>query len=379
MAKISVGIIGGGIGGISAAVALRHCGIKAVVYERAGKLREFGAGMMLWANASRVLNELGLLNKVIAVSGQTNNFYVRKSSGEILLKIATGDFDVPSVCVPRADLLSILVSVIPPEQIKTGHEFNHLTQTADKVRVEFTNGAAAEHDILIGADGVYSRIRKEIFGFRQPIYRGYMVWRGIGYYAGSEMPPDSSSETWGKGRRFGILNTGNKSLTWYATANIPADHRDSGSGRKAELLEMFAGWHLPINELINSTPDEIIMKNGALDHTSTRNWVVGRIALLGDAAHACTPNLGQGGGMAIEDALVLAKCLQTETSVGTALHLYEKRRISRTRHIQQRARMIGKIGQWENSVFVAGREIAANLLPAKIFEFNLRRTYSYLT
>ena len=379
MVKPSVGIIGGGIGGVTAAAALRHFGIEAVVYERAGEMREFGAGMMLWANASRVLNELGLLNKIIAVSGRTDNFYVRKSGGEILLKIATGNFEVPSVCVPRSDLLSILVDALPSEQIKTGHEFERLEQSRNKVRVYFSNGAMAEHDVLIGADGVRSRIRQEIFGQREPIYRGYMVWRGIGRYEGGELPPHSSSETWGKGRRFGILNTDDNRFTWYATTNIAANHQDSLKGRRAELLEMFDGWHSPIEELINSTPEEMIMKNGARDHAAMRNWVKGRVALLGDSAHACTPNLGQGGGMAIEDALVLAKSLDSESSITAALALYEQRRIARTRHIQQRARMMGTIGQFENSIFVAGREIVASLLPAKLFEFNLQRTYAYLT
>ncbi len=379
MTRLSVGIIGGGIGGVTAAVALRHFGIDAVVYERAEILRELGAGMMLWANASRVLNELGLLEKVIAVSGQTDNFLVRKSGGETLMKIATGDFEVPSVCIPRADLLSILVNSLPAENIKLGCEFERLEQSTNKVRVHFANDTIAEHDILVGADGLRSRVRGEVFGRIEPIYRGYLVWRGIGYYEGGDLTANSSSETWGKGRRFGILNTGNKKFTWYAAANIAASHQDLEKGRRAELLQMFGDWHSPIAELIDSTPENLIMKNAACDHHSLKKWVKGRVVLLGDSAHACTPNLGQGGGMAIEDALVLAKSLNTESSIEAALALYEKRRTTRTKHIQQRSRRMGQIAQWENPFIVAGREIITNLLPAKIFEFNLRRTYSYKT
>ena len=379
MTKLSVGIIGGGIGGITAAVALRHYGIDAIVYERAEILRELGAGMMLWANASRVLNELGLLKKIIAVSGRTDNFLVRKSSGEILMKIATGDFEVPSVCIPRAELLSILVNSLSSGRIKLGCEFESLEQSGNRVRVHFANNQIAEHDILIGADGLRSKVRDKVFGVREPIYQGYMVWRGIGYYEGGDLPVNSSSETWGKGRRFGILNTGNQSFTWYAAANVTANHQDFGKGRKAELLQLFADWHSPIAELISSTPENLIMKNAANDHNSLKKWVKNRVVLLGDSAHACTPNLGQGGGMAIEDALVLAKSLHTESSIETALALYEKRRTTRTKHIQQRSRRMGQIAQWENPLIVAGREIVTNLLPAKIFEFNLRRTYSYRT
>ncbi len=379
MAKLSVGIIGGGIGGLTAAVALRHFGIDATVYEKAENLRELGAGMMLWANASRVLDELGLLEKVIAVSGATDYFLVRKSNGDCLMTIETGDFEVPSVCVPRADLLAILIAALPSAQIKLGHEFARLEQTAKKTRVYFTDGSSAQHDILIGADGLRSRVRDEIFGLREPVYRGYTVWRGIGRYDGDKMPPATSSETWGRGKRFGILNTGGDRFTWYAAVNVPTNHKDARYGRKAELLEMFAGWHSPVGDLISSTPDDLIMKNGACDHPSMRKWVKGRVALLGDSAHACTPNLGQGGGMAIEDALVLAKSLNSENSIEAALRLYEKRRTVRTRHIQHRSRLMGQIAQWENSLIVAGREIVTNILPAKIFEFNLRRTYSYRT
>lgn len=379
MAKLSVGIIGGGIGGFAAAAALYYFGIEAIVYERAEDLRELGAGMMLWANATRVLYELGLLEKVLAVSGATDSFLVRNSRGDCLMNIATGDFEVPSVCIPRAELLSILISGVPSGQIKLGHEFVRLEQLRNKVRVYFADGPIAEHDILIGADGLRSRVRTEIFGLREPVYRGYMVWRGIGRYEGAEMPPATSSETWGKGKRFGILNTGNGKYTWYAAVNVPQNHRDASGGRKAELLEMFDGWHCPIGELISSTPDVLIMKNGASDHNPMRKWVKQRVALLGDSAHACTPNLGQGGGMAIEDALVLAKSLNSEDSIEAALRLYEKRRTGRTRHIQQRSRRMGQIAQWENSLIVKGREIVTNILPAKIFEFNLRRTYSYRT
>jgi 2-polyprenyl-6-methoxyphenol hydroxylase-like FAD-dependent oxidoreductase len=377
MSKISVGIIGGGIGGFTTAVALRHFGIEATVYERSSELRELGAGMMLWANSARVMNELGLIEKIVPFGGLTDNFLLRKRDGEVLMEIETGDFEVPSVCLPRANLLSILVSAFPVENIKLSHEFQSLNQSENSVIVNFTNGETAKHDLIIGADGLRSRVRRQVFGESEPIYRGYLIWRGIGEASG--MPENTSSETWGCGKRFGILNTADKRFTWYAAVNFPKNHVDSPLGRKAELLDLFSDWHSPIGELIASTPEELIMKNGAFDQVLLRKWTKGRVALLGDSAHACTPNLGQGGGMAIEDALVLAKCLNSQSSIDTALRLYEKRRTSRTKHIQQRSRLMGQIAQWENSAIVSAREKVTKILPAAIFEFNLRRTYSYRT
>jgi 2-polyprenyl-6-methoxyphenol hydroxylase-like FAD-dependent oxidoreductase len=121
------------------------------------------------------------------------------------------------------------------------------------------------------------------------------------------------------------------------------------------------------------------MKNGANDQVLLKSWSKNRVVLLGDSAHACTPNLGQGGGMAIEDAMVLAKSLHKHNEIKSALQTYEKLRISRTKHIQQRSRLMGKIAQWENSFIVSAREKVTKILPAAIFEFNLRRTYSYKT
>jgi 2-polyprenyl-6-methoxyphenol hydroxylase-like FAD-dependent oxidoreductase len=377
MSKLSVGIIGGGIGGFTTAVALHHFGIDVTIYERAEKIREHGAGMMLWANSARVINELSLLDEVLKYSGSTDNFFVRNKDGEILMDIATGDFDVPSICLPRANLLSTLVSAFPSEKVKTSHDFQSLEQTEKEVLVKFSNGEVAKHDLIIGADGLRSRVREKVFGKDEPIYRGYQIWRGIGEAEG--MPENTSSETWGNGKRFGILNCGNKRFTWYAAVNFPKDHTDLPTGRKAELLEIFSGWHSPICELISSTPEDLIMKNGANDQVLLKSWTKNRVVLLGDSAHACTPNLGQGGGMAIEDAMVLAKSLYKEKDFKSALNLYEKLRKSRTKHIQQRSRLMGTIAQWENSFIVSAREKVTKILPVAIFEFNLRRTYSYKT
>jgi 2-polyprenyl-6-methoxyphenol hydroxylase-like FAD-dependent oxidoreductase len=249
----NIGIVGGGIGGIATAVALHQAGFNAVVYEKAERLREVGAGMMLWPNATRVLRELGLLEKVVACSGPNTHFLVRSSSGKVLMNIALGQFDVPAVCARRADLLSVLLTALPREQICLGHDLQGLTQSRDKVRLHFSGGLVKEHDAVVGADGIRSRVRSELFGTAEPIYRGYTVWRGVARYDGDAQPPNSNSETWGVGKRFGILNTGHKRFTWYATSNVPSNHQDAPDGRKRELQDMFAGWHEPVADLIDAS------------------------------------------------------------------------------------------------------------------------------
>ncbi len=379
MGAKSIGIVGGGIGGIAAAVALHQIGADVSVYERATELREVGAGMMLWPNATRVLRELGLLEQVVARSGRSTHFLVRKSTGKVLMSIALGHFEVPAVCMRRADLLSILLNALPAECLQLGREFDRLKQANGKVRLRFKDGHEVEHDAVIGADGIRSRIRTQLFGVSDPIYRGYTVWRGLAGYDGDAITPEFNSESWGKGMRFGILNTGHRRFTWYATANVPPHHLDSTSGRKRELQQLFAGWHEPVTDFLKATPEDEILKNGARDCAPLKQWGKGLVTLLGDAAHPCTPNLGQGGCMALEDALVLAKSVKSELSLSAALRRYESRRINRTRHIQRRSLLMGHIGQWQNPIFVMSRHIVTRMLPSKVFEHNLRRVYAYQT
>ncbi len=177
--RLNIGIIGGGIGGVAAAVALHRAGIDATVYERAPELREVGAGMMLWPNATRVLKELGLLDRVAAWSGPNRHFLVRSSAGTILMDIGLGHFEVPALCTRRSDLLDALLSALPLERVRLGHDFEYFEQQKYRVGVHFAGGVSAEHDFVIGADGIRSRVRSQLLGVHEPIYRGYTVWRGL--------------------------------------------------------------------------------------------------------------------------------------------------------------------------------------------------------
>src|SRR5664279_3502833 len=172
--KINIGIIGGGIGGVATAVALHRAGIQATVYERATEFREVGAGMMLWPNATRVLKEFGLLERVAASSGTSQHFLVRSSAGSTLMDIALGRFEVPALCIRRSDMLDALLSALPPERIRLGHDFESFEQRKGGVRVNFSRsisreGVSAEHDFLIGADGIRSRVRSQLLGVHEPI------------------------------------------------------------------------------------------------------------------------------------------------------------------------------------------------------------------
>jgi 2-polyprenyl-6-methoxyphenol hydroxylase-like FAD-dependent oxidoreductase len=292
------------------------------------------------------------------------------------MDIGLGHFDVPALCTRRSDLLDVLISALPAQRVRLGYDFEYFEPRESSVGIHFSNGLSTAHDFLIGADGIRSRIRSQLLGVREPIFRGYTIWRGLAHLKGA-VSKGSNSETWGRGKRFGILSTGGDRFTWYATANTDPRHVDSHEGRQHELLEMFGGWHEPVESLIAGTEEGTILKNGAYDLPPLNHWGQGRVMLLGDAAHPCTPNLGLGGCMAIEDALVLAKSFCREATPELALRRYESLRRRRTRHVQQRSLLMGSLGQWENRLFTSGRQLVTSILPARIFERNLRRVYSH--
>ena len=376
---LNFGIVGGGIGGLAAAVALRRIGADVTVYEQATELREAGAGLMLWPNGSRVMRDWGLLAAVAARGGRTSHFVLRRRSGAVLMKLPVDQFETPALCLRRSDLLAVLLSEFPADQIRLGHQLveRDLRARLNSVQLRFENGAVAEHDAVIGADGIHSRVRAALNDRTAPIYHGYIIWRGVATFDGAGLDPEWNSETWGRGQRFGLLNTGQGRYTWYATANLPATHPDTAGGRRAELLRRFAGWHAPIAAVLECTSEAAILKNGAFDLPPLRRWGEHRITLLGDAAHPCTPNLGQGACMALEDAATLARCVAMTVPVEEALRRYEALRLSRTRHIQQRSRLLGWIGQADDDFLASGRQTLAGWLPSAWLGPGLRRIYGF--
>jgi 2-polyprenyl-6-methoxyphenol hydroxylase-like FAD-dependent oxidoreductase len=356
-------IIGGGIGGLSAAIALQQAGIKAEVYECVPDMREVGAGIMLWANAVKALDKLGVGEAVREMMPLTDGGGgINTRRGGVLTQFTVQEslrhFGAPMVVVHRAELHQLLMERV--ESLSTGKACAGFEQTENEVIVRFEDGSEARGDVLIGADGIRSVVRGQLFPQSTPRYAGYTALRGMVGFDHARVK--LWGEGWGQGERFGLAPIFGNRVYWWATKNIAAGTRFDDV--KTALLSMFKGWYDPIEQVVEATDAVHILHNDVYDIAPLKTWSVGRVTLLGDAAHAMTPNIGQGACQAIEDAVVLANCLRENVNVFGGLTQYEARRVGRANRIASLSRMIGTVAQWENPVLCAARNTLFKRLPA---------------
>jgi 2-polyprenyl-6-methoxyphenol hydroxylase-like FAD-dependent oxidoreductase len=360
-------VVGGGIGGLAGAIALRQAGVEAIVYERAAELREVGAGLAIWQNAISALARLGLAEAVQAHALPDLGGAFRTWRGELLTDLSSlnrgASAPALSLIMHRADLLAILREAAGAEHIHLGMQLAGFSQDAGGVTARFADGQQTRADVLIGADGINSTVRGLAFGSGSPRYSGYTAWRAVTSFS-PEQVREKAGETWGCGARFGIAPMSEGRVYWFASVNAQAGAIVPAGRRKAHLLRRFRGWHAPIEALIAATDEAAILQHDIYDREPLRSWSDGRVTLLGDAAHPMTPNLGQGACQAIEDALALADALRSSADIPAALRAYQARRIGRTTRIVRQSRQVGQVGQWENPLACAARDwLAKRLLP----------------
>ena len=351
-----ISIIGGGIGGLTMAIALRSKGFDCALYERSPAFQEVGAAISVWPNALRVFRKLDMLPDVLENSGEVQQAYIKTSTGRVLTRSRPA-YELPAVCMHRADLLTALLKQLPPQSLHTGFELQDFEASSGAdVKLRFTNGQLVSSDLLIGADGIHSVVRQRIIGDGKPLFRGYNIWRGIAHL---DLEQGYASETLGRGKRVGIVPLGRGRYGWWATANESLGQVDEPEGTQAKLKRLFADWHAPIPQLFDHSPQ--ILKTSLVDRAPVGGWSQHQAVLVGDAAHPTTPNLGQGACMAIEGAYLLAQCLATYGLTEQALRVYEKMHYPRTRAITKSSLLLGQIGQWENPVATRLRNLFFSL------------------
>jgi 2-polyprenyl-6-methoxyphenol hydroxylase-like FAD-dependent oxidoreductase len=347
-------IVGAGIGGLTAAIAVRRAGLRPIVLERAERFAPVGAGISVFPNAVHGLRGLGLAERIDSVPALRGAARVHTWRGAPITSADAGSveerFGAPLLILHRAALHELLLDAVGPDVVRLGAEVTGFEQDASGVAVRLASGAVVRGAVLVGADGLRSVVRSAVIGDGAPRYAGYLAWRGVAEEAGPV------GEFWGPGAVFGAVPLPGGLTYWFGTKRVPAGGQDTADERKAEALAMFADWAPSIPALIEATPADAILRNDICDRTPRRGWSQGRVTLLGDAAHPMTPHLGQGACQAIEDAVALGACLSGSDSVPGALADYEGRRRGRTARLVRLSRTAGRIAQTRNPLVRAARD-----------------------
>jgi 2-polyprenyl-6-methoxyphenol hydroxylase-like FAD-dependent oxidoreductase len=374
-------VIGGGICGVTTAIALQRAGIEASVFERAPAPAEVGAGISIWGNAIKALRAIDAAGPVLALGEVMERGELRTSRGRLLSHAPVGEYDrrlgAPSVLLHRAELLGALLGQLPDRVVRFGRRCVGFHECDGGVAVKFDDGQEEPADLLVGADGINSVVRAQLLSDGPARYSGYTCWRGVAKVPESMVARGYVCEAWGRGQRFGIVRIGDGRVYWFATRNAAPNQQDPPTGPKPLLASMFARWFDPIPRLIEATPPEAIIHNDILDRPPVTRWSSRRVVLLGDAAHPTTPNIGQGACMAIEDAVLLARLLGGGGDPAHAFEEFERRRMPRTARITRFSWRLGRIAQLENPLGCMARNGLMCLTPRAMIRADHRRTVGY--
>ena len=370
-------IVGGGIAGLTAAVALKHRGIGFEVHEAAPELKPVGAGIGLGPNAMHVFRVLGIEEAVRARSVEIKRVGLYDKSGRPVRLLSYGDFLRRDVvlggAIHRADLQEVLLSRLDPAGVRLGGRFVSSAQDDSSVTAFFEDGSSATGDILIGADGIRSAVREQIHPRMSLRYSGQTCWRGV---SNLHLPAEFRNtvmEVWGGSARMGFVEVGGNRVYWFAVSLEPQGGRDEPGTVKQTLLGMFGDFTRPCPGLIEHTASDRIIRSDLFDFRPIKKWSDGRVCLIGDAAHATTPNLGQGGCQAIEDALALSICIEKYDDVEHAFQRFEKARSVKTSFVVNNSWRFGKMAHYRGNLARGARDFVVRNLPAGVQRAHFHR------
>lgn len=363
-------VIGGGIGGLSAARALTRADLEVTVFERAPSLEQIqvGGAIHVWHNGMRGLQRLDLADRVESLGGhsaEVDTAEFRNWRGKLLVAWSPRRTEqavgAPTVGVVRPELHRVLVGGLEPGVLELGRECTGFEQNAEGVVATFADGSRESGEILVGADGLRSTVRRGLLGDQQLRFAKYASWQALCSYDSAQTPEGLFRVIWGPGARFLFYHVSAGRIYWEGIYATEAGGSDPPGQRKRAVLEKFAGWHAPVQEIIAATEEGAIMRGDVYDRPRTKRWGEGRVTLLGDAAHPMTNAVGQGANMTIEDSVVLGSLLNGAADPLAALRAYEQKRMRRAAATAQLAHTLSALSRWSNPAALKLRDL---VLPA---------------
>lgn len=358
-------ILGGGIAGLTTAIALKQKGFEVEIFEAAPQIKAVGAGLGLGANAIKALTLLGIEKPIIASGRKLPAFSFYNHKGTLLnttdSQILTSKYGLDNFTIHRAALHTQLLLQLADTAIHLNKKAVGYTQSGTTYTIKFADGSSHNTECLIVADGIHSAIRQQLLPAVQPKYAGYVCWRGVIDSTGIIL--NEASETFGPKGRFGLVPLADNQLYWFACTNAPQNNTEFTNYTIEDLKKLFAGYRDPIQKVLGRATDLPLLYGDIADLPPLEKFAFGNILLIGDAAHATTPNMGQGACQAIEDAIVLADELGKTNNIQTAFANYENRRRGRTRYITLQSRKIGQVAQWQHPILGVLRDTLMKSLP----------------
>ncbi|EKU48979.1 FAD-dependent monooxygenase [Staphylococcus massiliensis] len=368
-----IAIIGAGIGGLTLASLLTNTTHDVHIFERKGSLTDIGAGIGLGGNVLQKLGNHDLAKGIKNAGHVLNQLEMRNDQNKLLSQVKL-DGQTTNVTLLRQDLIDVLATYVKQENIHFNREIKNVHQKEQEVDITDNHGDTLTFDLVIGADGIRSNMRQAL-GFENKVkYQGYTCFRGV--VEDFQLKENHTGvEYWGKTGRVGIVPLLNDKAYWFITINTKENDPKYKTFAKPHLQALFNHYPNEVRQLLDKQGETNILLHDIYDLEPLKTFVKGRVVLLGDAAHATTPNMGQGAGQAMEDAIVLSNCLKDQPHLEDALNRYNKLRVKHTKKVTLKSRKIGKIAQYQNKLMTSMRDTVMAKTPNKLISNQTKFIY----